>query len=252
MGRNFLRKSAIVLFCALVSLFFYMKPSLAGDGWKNSEKKIYSYLDDLSRNKDTPAYYSLHYRVRSLYFAVEPHRSEPIVFFGDSMTDEGDWKSLFPGINLVNRGIGGDTTLGLLNRIDQVIKLDPPKIFLMIGTNDLCYNRSIADTLENYDHILQILHSRLPKTKIYIESVLPFNDEIFPSRYLRSNDNILKLNVGIRNLAQKYGDPYLDLVPYFSDENGRLPAGYTIDGLHLNEKGYKIWRDQIKKFVEKS
>ena len=171
-------------------------------------------------------------------------------FFGDSMTDEGDWQKLFPGINLVNRGIGGDTTLGLLNRIDQVIALRPPKIFLMIGTNDLCFNRSIADTLKNYDEILRRLHTSLPETKIYIESVLPFNDQIFPSHYLRSNENIKTLNVGIRQLAEKHHDPYLDLVPYFSDADGRLPAEYTIDGLHLNADGYAIWKEHIKEFVQ--
>lgn len=162
------------------------------------------------------------------------------------MTDEGDWKKLFSGVNLVNRGIGGDTTLGLLNRMDQIIDLKPPKIFLMIGTNDLCYNRSIKDTIKNYDEILQILHTDLPNTAVYVESVLPFNDEIFPSRFLRTNENIQKLNVEIKKEAKKYQYPYLDLVNDFSDSNGRLPADYTIDGLHLNAKGYSIWKKSFK------
>ena len=181
---------------------------------------------------------------------MEPHGSNPLVFLGDSMTDEGDWKKLFPDVNLVNRGIGGDTTLGVLNRIDQVLALAPSKIFLMIGTNDLCYNRSVEDTLKNYDQILNILHKNLPQTKIYIESVLPFNDQIFPSRYLRTNENIEELNRGIKKLAEKYAYPYLDLVPFFMDENGRLPENYTVDGLHLNEKGYTIWKSRIKNFVK--
>lgn len=238
-----------ICFCC-IGVLLWASPLSAEGGWKKAEGKIYDYVDDLSRKPDTPAYYSVHYRVRSLYFAVEPHRAHPIVFFGDSMTDEGDWQKLFPGTNLVNRGIGGDTTLGLLNRIDQVIALRPPKIFLMIGTNDLCFNRSIADTLKNYDEILRRLHTSLPETKIYIESVLPFNDQIFPSHYLRSNENIKTLNVGIRQLAEKHHDPYLDLVPYFSDADGRLPAEYTIDGLHLNADGYAIWKEHIKEFVQ--
>lgn len=150
---------------------------------------------------------------------------------------------------MVNRGIGGDTTRGVLDRLDQIIELQPPKIFLMIGTNDLCYNRSIEDTLSNYDQILATLHHRLPTTKIYIESVLPFNDQIFPSVYLRSNENIATLDIGIKKLAAKYNDPYIDMVENFSDGNGRLPAEYTIDGLHLNEKGYNIWRNHLKNYV---
>ena len=209
-----------------------------------------SFLDDLSRGPDTPPYLSLHYRWRHLFFEVEPHGDHPIVFFGDSMTDRGDWQKLFPKANLVNRGIGGDTTLGLLQRLDQVIELNPPKIFLMIGTNDLCYNRSVADTLKNYDCILSVLQANLPNTQIYIESVLPFNDTIFPSRYLRTNENIEKLNEGIQRLAAQHHLPYLDLVDDFSDTDGRLPAEDTVDGLHLNQRGYEKWRDEIRPYVK--
>ena len=71
------------------------------------------------------------------------------------------------------------------------------------------------------------------------------NDTIFPSRCLRTNDNILTLNEGIQALAAKYHDPYLDITASFTNENGRLPAGLTVDGLHLNEAGYAIWHDDI-------
>ena len=245
----FSRTLGVVLLCLAAGIVFSNSLS-ANSSWKHTKKEVYSYMDDLSRNPDTPAYCSLHYRVRKLYFSMEPHGSNPVVFLGDSMTDEGDWKKLFPDVNLVNRGIGGDTTLGVLNRIDQVLALAPSKIFLMIGTNDLCYKRSVADTLKNYDQILNILHKNLPQTKIYVESVLPFNDQIFPSRYLRTNENIEELNRGIKKLAEKYEYPYLDLVPFFMDENGRLPENYTVDGLHLNENGYTIWKSRIKNFVK--
>ena len=89
-----------------------------------------SHLDDLSRSPDTPAYLSLHYRLRCLRFALEPHHADSIVFLGDSMTDNGNWKDLFPHEHVINMGIGGDTTQGLLNRLPQVIRLKPKKIFL--------------------------------------------------------------------------------------------------------------------------
>ena len=78
---------------------------------------------------------------------------------------------------------------------------------------------------------------------------MPFNDEIFPSVYLRTNANILQLNEELRKLAQKYGDTYIDLVPVFQDEAGRLPQELTSDGLHLNERGYELWRQQLEPFV---
>lgn len=239
------KRNIVIIFCSIACIALILIG--VNGGPKQTACKIDSCLDDLSRGPDTPPYLSLHYRLRYLRFEAEPLaiRQAPIVFLGDSMTDNGNWKQLFPKENLVNRGIGGDTTLGIINRLDQVIELRPPKIFLMVGTNDLCYDRSIPDTLTNYDYIISRLQQDLPKTQIYIESVLPFNDTLFPSRALRTNENILELNEGIQRLAEKYDLPYLDITEPFTDDNGRLPANLTVDGLHLNEKGYKIWRDQI-------
>lgn len=208
------------------------------------------FLESCFRDENTPSYLTLYYRRKHLQFALTPHPSNPVVFFGDSMTDRGDWNKLFPDVPLINLGIGGDTTAGLLNRIDQVIDMQPPKIFLMIGTNDLCFYRDVPETLKNYDKILSILHRELPDTDIYIESVLPYNDTIFPAAGLRSNENILTLNEGIKKLAEKYNDPYLDITPDFTAPDGRLPAGLTVDGLHLNQKGYELWRDKITKYVK--
>ncbi|MBB5337126.1 GDSL-type esterase/lipase family protein [Pectinatus brassicae] len=247
MEKNFSKNKMylfIIFLLALASIFSMH------NNWKKTQKKFNSYVNDIGRGPDTPAYLSLHYRLRRLYFMLEPRAASPIVFLGDSMTDEGDWSKLFPQQSVVNRGIGGDTTLGVLQRLDQVIELNPPKIFLMIGTNDLCYNRSINDTLENYDRILFLLHKHLPHTKIYVESVLPFNDTIFPSVYLRTNKNIKLLNIGIKKLAAKYNYPYLDITAPFTGSDGRLPASETIDGLHLNDKGYALWREELVKYVK--
>ena len=202
-------------------------------------------LDDLSWGPDTPPYLSLHYRLRYLQFALDPQPEHSIIFLGDSMTDNGNWKDLFPREHVINMGIGGDTTQGILNRLPQVIRLKPKKIFLMVGTNDLCYNRSIPDTLANYDTILALLQESLPDTELYVESVLPFNDRIFPVHYLRTNDNITVLNDGIRQLAAAHGLPYLDITSDFTNNNGRLAADLTVDGLHLNHSGYEIWHNDI-------
>ncbi len=213
------------------------------------EQKLYLWANDLSRKPDDPAYLSIYYRFRKMYFSLAPHSEHQIVFLGDSMTDEGDWSKLFPDLPVINRGIGGDTTLGVLNRLDQVIALQPSQIFLMIGTNDLCFNSSIPDTMTNYRKILNRLHNELPDTKIYIQSVLPFNETIFPSRALRTNGNIKQLNVQIEKLAHEYNYPYIDLTPALTGSDGRLPSNYTVDGLHLNDSGYLLWREQIKDII---
>lgn len=130
-----------------------------------------------------------------------------------------------------------------------MIAQKPSKIFLMIGTNDLCYGRSVPNIVANYRQILERLHGELPDTEIYVQSVLPFNETIFPSNGLRTNRNIELLNVGIRRLAYDFRYPFIDLAPSLTGPDGQLPARLTSDGLHLSSAGYLVWREQIKGMV---
>jgi len=218
----------------------------------NSADKLNLWANDLVRQPDDPPYFSLHYRLRTMYFAIQFHESHPVVFLGDSITYGGDWPKLFPGSPVINRGIGGDTTLGLLHRLDEVIALKPAKIFLMIGTNDLCYGRSIPRITAYYDRILERFHEELPDTQVYIQNVLPFNDTMFPSRGLRKNSEIANLNKEIVRLATEYGYPYIDVASALAGPDGRLPAKYTSDGLHLSDAGYLVWREQIRDLVDEN
>lgn len=216
---------------------------------RHGADSVYVWANDIVRQPNDPPYYSLHYRLRIMYFSLQHHTDSPVVFLGDSITYGGDWPKLFPGMPVVNRGIGGDTTLGLLNRLDEVIALEPSTIFLMIGTNDLCYGRPIPQIMDNYSHILERFRHELPDTRVYVENVLPFNDRLFPRRGLRNNSEIAKLNKEIARLAGEYGYHYVELAAAFTGTDGRLPAPYTSDGLHLNEAGYRLWRDQIQNLV---
>ena len=74
-----------------------------------------------------------------------------VVFLGDSITEGGAWDELFPGVPVRNRGIGGDTTSGVLDRLDQITRGRPAKVFLKIGTN--ADRRTDANLLEReQDH----------------------------------------------------------------------------------------------------
>ena len=79
------------------------------------------------------------------------------LFLGDSLTEYGNWRELFPGLDIKNRGIAGDTTDGVLHRLDGITALSPDKIFLMIGINDLLMGRSVKRIFvpdEVADHIV--------------------------------------------------------------------------------------------------
>ena len=207
-------------------------------------------LDPYVKPADSPAYYTLHYRTRSLYFDLWPDPADPVVFFGDSSSHEGDWNKLFPGVKALNRGISGDTTLGLMHRQTEVIDLKPRTIFLLIGTNDLCFGRPVEQIAENYRLILGRFRQELPKTKIYVQSVLPINEQMHPPRQYRNNKNIDSLNAEVRKVTENAGYSWIDIAPAFRDASGQMDKKLTRDGLHLSAQGYTIWKGQIAQYVK--
>jgi len=207
-------------------------------------------LDPYVKPADAPAYYTLHYRLRSLYFDLWPDPADPVVFFGDSISHEGDWDSMFPGVHALNRGISGDTTMGLLNRQSEVIELKPRTVFLLIGTNDLCFGRPADQVVVNYRKILDRFKKELPQTKVYVQSVLPINEQMHHPRGYRSNKNIEALNPKIKKAAEDYGYTWIDIAPSFRDPSNQLDVRLTRDGLHLSERGYRVWKDKIASLVK--
>jgi lysophospholipase L1-like esterase len=183
----------------------------------------------------------------SLYLYSD-NACERIIFLGDSITAGGQWGRLFrlAGRDMKNFGVGGDTTRGVLNRIDSVISENPSKIFLMIGFNDGPTHQNIMAIVRNYTVILKNLKRSLPNTKIYVQSVLPVNKKLLPDA--KDNDDIHELNLEIARLAKDQGVVYIDLFPRFL-KDGQLNEALTWDGLHLNPSGYALWKTLIENYV---
>ncbi len=187
-----------------------------------------------------------HYYERTTLFNELPIPPDSIVFLGDSLTFRTEWSELFPGKNVINRGIGSDTTEGVLDRLDSVIAAQPKQIFLLIGVNDL-KSRSVSATIQNYSKIISRIQSESPKTEIFVQSLLPVNNKKYGK--ILSNDKIRKMNTELRSLAENTGVQYIDLYSTFA-ENDQLPEKYTVDGIHLTGKGYIHWRETIKEYVD--
>ncbi|MEP2667747.1 MAG: GH92 family glycosyl hydrolase [Cyclobacteriaceae bacterium] len=189
-----------------------------------------------------------YYYHKKEHFETLPDTPNEIIFLGNSITDGAEWFELFGGNpNIKNRGIGGDDTDGVLERLGEVTSSQPKKVFLMIGTNDLAYGKSVEHVVANHKKIIERIRKDSPATKIYIESVLPVDDAI---HYTRPNASILEINKQLEAYCEETGITYIDLVPTFADENGKLSKQFSIDGLHVNGKGYLKWVEVIKKFVD--
>ena len=187
-----------------------------------------------------------YYYHRKEHFESLPDTEEEIIFLGNSITDNAEWWELFENPHIKNRGIGGDDTDGVLERLDEVTSSRPDKIFLMIGTNDLAYLKGVDHVLANYEKILDRIEEASPSTRIYIQSVLPTDDAL---HILRKNSDIRLINAALQAMAGERGHTYIDLYTAFATEEEQLNPDYSIDGLHVNGAGYLLWKEVIKNFV---
>lgn len=158
---------------------------------------------------------------------------------------------------LYNRGVGGFVSAELLKYIDVcILDLKPSRLFINIGTNDLSDpDISIDDLMQNYDKILTLVEERFPKVEIYLMAYYPVNPEAATKDMkeclkIRSNLKISKANERVRKLAKKHTQKYIDLNPNLQDEQGRLRAEFTIEGLHINEQGYRAIFPDFMKYVQ--
>jgi lysophospholipase L1-like esterase len=189
-----------------------------------------------------------YYYHKKEHFESLPDTENEIIFLGNSITDGAEWFELFDGnVNIKNRGIGGDDTDGVLERLDEVTSSKPAKIFIMIGTNDLAFGKSVDHVISNHKLIIDRIKKASPSTKIYIQSVLPVDDAV---HYTRPNEDILAINQQLIEIVEKENLVYIDLVPAFKDDSGKLSKAYSIDGLHLNAAGYIKWKELIKQYID--
>ncbi len=165
-----------------------------------------------------------------------------IVFLGDSITEGGIWEELFPGLPTRNRGIGGDVTEGVLERLEQVTQGTPAKVFLLIGTNDLALSEKSPDEIAaNIEAIVDAIRSQSPGTRIYVQSVLP--------RGAGFRAAVEALNRATRARISTKAN-WIDLYPLFLDtEDGSIRDEFSNDELHLMGAGYLNWRDAIAPHV---
>lgn len=163
-----------------------------------------------------------------------------LVFLGDSITQGwgDDFSKWFPGVKIANRGIGGDTTRGVLHRLnDDVLSLHPSGIVLLIGTNDLADGARADIITGNVKLILDAIHAAQPASPILLCQVFPSS-----STMERPPGFIRELNASL--LALVRGDPrvrVLDTWTLFANAEGNAKLEEMPDLLHLNESGYAKW-----------
>ena len=180
-----------------------------------------------------------------------PHSKNEIIFLGNSITERVDWNELLGICNVQNRGISGDITFGVLQRLNEVTDEHPEKVFILIGINDISRNIPDSVILANYYKMVERIKRESPQTKIYFQTLLPVNNEFtqFKSHY-NKDKHISWLNEQIKKLGPEEKITVIDLYPHFLDDQKKLNKKYTLDGLHPNAEGYKVWAAILKKYLD--
>ena len=180
-----------------------------------------------------------------------------IVFIGDSITDLYSLDSYYSDLNRAcyNRGIGGDTTQGVIDRLKvSIFDVNPSTIVLMIGTNDIDGGVPNETIIENYKIILSEINKNQPMVELYFVSVIPQNKDLESYTQLnvdKNNNTILTINEEIKKLCDEFGCTYIDLHSNLIDENGYLRKELSDDGIHLNANGFEIWTNLLKPYLNK-
>ena len=251
------------LFCSVLvvsSLLFLL----------NSCQQEVLSLDNIYPNSSLKIKYQDDYKRSTFFKRINEFKENPIgynkvVFLGNSITNGlRRHFSKFNRSDVVNRGIDGDISLGILERLDELIYYKPKAVFILIGLNDFFNDLTKMPEVtpefvtKNIIKAANKIKRGSPKTKIYLQTILPINTQQYQNKlkkdtgnsyyWLESdfeiniNEQILKTNEFLRNnkIFQ-----VIDLHPLFIDKNNIMNEKYSTDGVHLNELGYQKWIDII-------
>ena len=185
--------------------------------------------------------YSTFYMQCASLFSKLPITPKDIVFIGNSINNGAEWAELFPQKHVKNRGISGDTSEDVYDRLDPVVKGKPAKIFILIGINDISREIKVENIVMNMRRIVEKIQTESPKTKIYIQSILPVNPDFEMFKTHMKPQLIQEINLHYQNIAQEYKVKYIDIYSHFLEKG--------TNKMNLLGEGYLLWSEIIKPYL---
>lgn len=186
-----------------------------------------------------------HYPARIAEFKENPLKPGEIVFLGNSITEQGDdWAERLGNSKVRNRGISGDTTDGVLERLGEIIFFKPKQVFILIGINDLFIEDRTVQTV--HSHIIAIInqiHQDSPDTEIFVQSILPTTTDSI-------KEKIQQTNQMLRDSESDQPYQFIEIHDRFATDEDAMDMNLSVDGVHLNESGYELWGNTIKDLVQ--
>ncbi len=194
-----------------------------------------------------------YYKKENANLGLPSFGEKRIVFMGNSIIE--GWKSYMPEFfekrSYVNRGISGQTTPQMLERIkSDVLDLQPTLLIILAGINDIAENTGPITIEETSKNIISMANQAKENgIEVILSSVLPAFD--FPWRPgLHPADKVIHLNEILKKYAKQNKILYLDYFSAMVDEKNGLKSELSYDGVHPNKEGYLIMTELVKKAID--
>ncbi|WP_160716747.1 GDSL-type esterase/lipase family protein [Chitinophaga solisilvae] len=176
--------------------------------------------------------------------------AHPVLFTGSSSIRKwDDLERTFGAYNAMNRGIGGAIVNDISNFTEELIfSYHPRQVIIYVGENDLPLEGTTADSvLQRVKRLYTAIRSRLPQTPIAYISIKPS-----PSR-VQYIETAAKANDLIREFLSKEANTrFINIYPLMLDSTGKPRQElFVSDMLHMNARGYAIWRKAILPYLVK-
>lgn len=195
-----------------------------------------------------PKFHNDYYDCRMAAYAKMPIPENAMIWIGDSIVEQAWWESLIKEKNLVNRGIGGDNTYGMLHRLPLYLESSPRKIFIFAGINDISANYPVDDVFANFVAMVKMIQEKAPECEIFIQSPITPNNDVLAYAYIKNKQaKVQELNTRLEQMCKDMGVTWVDIRPVLHNEKGEIKEEYTKDGIHLYPAAYEAWVDYLKK-----
>ena len=201
------------------------------------------------------------YKMRKSVFKLNKLKNPDIVMFGDSHTQGANWNELLGMYKVINRGIAGDDTRGMLARVKDVVALHPKIVVIQGGINDI-YNwvpteiiyknlKKIIEIVKNSGAVPIVISVTLAGKRWGEDWIKMHRPDLDVPTYNKGrNEKVKKLNRMLKDYCYSEKIDFIDLNKYLSGGNF-LKEKFSRDNLHLNASGYAVWRRELLKVLRK-
>lgn len=224
---------------------FTVYPEANHDSWTKTynNPEVFEWLLQQSR----PNQWAEEFKAFEKQDKNNPPEEVDVLFTGSSSIRM--WESLpndFPDLNVLNRGFGGSEIEDLLNYPKKlIIKYQPKKVVIYSGDNDINSGKTPEEVLRDFRTLFHTLRKQLPDTEILYISIKPSIARINKLEEMKKANEDIK-----RFLTNNENATYVDVFSPMLDKNGQPREEFFIeDGLHLNQKGYKLWKKILDPFI---